>query len=180
MKTTPLSLAGLMLIEPRVFADDRGAFYEAFNHRIFAEAIGEEHRFVQDNQSVSARNVLRGLHFQSPPHAQGKLVRAVTGAVFDVAVDIRPHSPTFGKWEAVELTAANRRQLWIPEGFAHGFLSLEDGSELLYKTTDYYAVASEGCIAWDDPDIGIEWPLDGPPLLSPKDAEGISLKDFAQ
>ena len=165
----------VVLFEPRVFGDDRGAFFESYNGKAFQEATGLTRDFVQDNHSVSARNVLRGLHYQLPPFAQGKLVRVAVGEVFDVAVDIRRGSPTFGKWVGAILSAENRRQLWIPEGFAHGFVALTDGAEFLYKTTNYYSSASERCIAWDDPTIGIDWPIDGAPLVSPKDALGKPL-----
>lgn len=173
MKVTPLDIPGLLLLEPTVFGDARGAFFESFNARAFADATGFDGAFVQDNHSVSKRGVLRGLHHQLPPHAQGKLVRVVAGAIWDVAVDIRAGSPSFGQWAGVELSAQNRRQLWIPAGFAHGFLSLADGSEVLYKTTDYWHAASERTIRWDDPGLAIAWPLQGiTPLLSEKDALG--------
>jgi dTDP-4-dehydrorhamnose 3,5-epimerase len=167
----------LMIIEPKVYGDDRGFFYESFNARDFAELCGVKVDFVQDNHSKSAKNVLRGLHYQIQ-QAQGKLVRVVSGEVFDVAVDIRKRSPTFGQWVGVTLSADNRRQLWIPPGFAHGFLVTSDSAEFLYKTTDYYAPAYERCIAWNDPQIDIEWPLDGgDPLLSQKDKAGCFLAD---
>lgn len=175
MLATRLDIDGLMVLEPRVFADDRGAFFESFNLARFREATGLDIDFVQDNHSISHKGVLRGLHYQVAPHAQGKLVRVVRGAAWDVAVDIREGSPTFGKWAAVELTAANRRQFWIPAGFAHGFLALEDGTEFLYKTTAYWHGASERAIRWDDQTIGIAWPLNTPPLLSAKDAEAPGL-----
>lgn len=177
MKLTPTAtLPDVVIVEPAVFADDRGWFMESFNAPRFAqalEAIGlpAPREFVQDNHSASKAGVLRGLHYQLPPHAQGKLVRVVRGAAFDVAVDIRRGSPTFGRWAGVELTEANRRQLWIPEGFAHGFIALEDDTHFLYKTTDVYAKDCERSIAWNDPAIGIEWPRPGgEPLLAPKDA----------
>src|SRR5690606_1552876 len=153
-----LALQGLVLFEPEVFTDQRGVFFESFNERAFRAATGYEGRFVQDNHSVSSRGVVRGLHYQIPPHEQGKLVRVVSGAIFDVAVDLRP-GPTRGQWTGVELTAKDRRQLWIPPGFAHGFLSLEHGTEVLYKTTAFWHRDSERTIRWDDPAIGIAWPL---------------------
>jgi dTDP-4-dehydrorhamnose 3,5-epimerase len=170
MKITPLALPEVLLIEPRVFADDRGWFTESFNARAFADATGLDVTFVQDNHSRSARGVLRGLHYQLPPAAQGKLVRAVAGAIFDVSVDIRRSSPNFGRWVGETLSADNKRQLFIPAGFAHGFLALEGDSEVHYKTTAYYDTAAERSIRWDDPDLAIAWPLGLPPLLAPKDA----------
>lgn len=170
MKATPLAIPDVLLIEPKVFGDDRGFFYESFNQRAFAEATGLDLCFVQDNHSKSARNVLRGLHYQLPPREQGKLVRVVAGEVFDVAVDIRKESPTFGCWVGAVLSAKNRRQLWVPPGFAHGFFVLSESTEFLYKTTDYYAPEYECGIAWNDPQLAIDWPLQGVPVLSPKDA----------
>lgn len=170
MQVTRLDIEGLMVLEPRVFADERGAFFESFNLSRFREATGLDIDFMQDNHSISHKGVLRGLHYQVAPHAQGKLVRVVRGAAWDVAVDIREGSPTFGKWAAAELTAANRKQFWIPAGFAHGFLALEDGTEFLYKTTDYWHGPSERSIRWDDATIGISWPLEGAPILSAKDS----------
>ncbi|MBL8308402.1 MAG: dTDP-4-dehydrorhamnose 3,5-epimerase [Rubrivivax sp.] len=178
MKMLPTRLPGVVIIEPAVFGDDRGWFSESFNEPRFEAALRElglpvPRRFVQDNHSCSRAGVLRGLHYQLPPHAQGKLVRVVKGAAFDVAVDIRRGSPNFGQWVGVELNAENRRQLWIPEGFAHGFLALEDDTHFLYKTTDTYAKDCERSIRWDDPDIGIAWPLPAAvaaPLVAPKDA----------
>jgi dTDP-4-dehydrorhamnose 3,5-epimerase len=146
-------------------------FFESFNEVTFREATGFAGRFVQDNHSISHKGVLRGLHYQAAPHAQGKLVRVVAGAAFDVAVDIREGSPTFGKWAGVDLTAANRKQLWIPDGFAHGFLALQDGTEFLYKTTAFWHRESERTIRWDDPKIGVAWPVEGAPAMSEKDAE---------
>lgn len=173
MEASEFELPGLMLFEPKVFADDRGAFFESFNDRAFREATGFAAPFVQDNHSVSHKGVLRGLHSQRHPHEQGKLVRVVAGAVFDVAVDIRVGSPKFGRWAGVELSAANRRQFWIPPGFAHGFLALEEGTEFVYKVTDYWDRESERTIRWNDPAIGIDWPLGGrEPILSAKDAAG--------
>ena len=170
MNATALSLPEVILLEPRVFSDDRGWFYESFNARSFAQATGLDVAFVQDNHSRSSRGVLRGLHYQLPPAAQGKLVRAVTGSILDVAVDIRRSSPTFGQWVAETLSADNKRQLWVPAGFAHGFVALEDGTEVLYKTTDFYHKASERSIRWDDPAIAIGWPKELTPLLADKDA----------
>ncbi|HRH77118.1 MAG TPA: dTDP-4-dehydrorhamnose 3,5-epimerase, partial [Cellvibrionaceae bacterium] len=164
------------IIEPKVFGDARGFFYESFNDRAFAEGTGVNVQFVQDNHSKSARNVLRGLHYQLQ-QAQGKLVRVVQGEVWDVAVDIRRSSPTFGKWVGVILSAENNCQLWVPAGFAHGFVVLSETAEFLYKTTDYYAPAHERCIAWNDPTLAIEWPIEGAPSLSTKDAQGVAFKD---
>jgi dTDP-4-dehydrorhamnose 3,5-epimerase len=172
MKVTPLAIPDVLLIEPKVFGDERGFFFESFNQQAFNEATGTSHQFVQDNHSHSSRGVLRGLHYQLPPHAQGKLVRVVRGAVFDVAVDIRKSSPTFSQWVGCELSEENHRQLWVPPGFAHGFLVLSESAEFLYKTTDYYAPQHERCIAWSDATIGITWPQtsDGTrPQLSAKD-----------
>ncbi|WP_114971787.1 dTDP-4-dehydrorhamnose 3,5-epimerase [Rhodoferax ferrireducens] len=177
MKITPCAIADVLLIEPRVFGDERGFFYESFNQRAFYAATGVKLPFVQDNHSKSAKGVLRGLHYQLH-HPQGKLVRVVAGAVFDVAVDIRPDSPTFGQWAGEVLSADNKRQLWVPPGLAHGFLVLSDSAEFLYKTTDYYAPEHERCIAWNDPTLAIQWPeLDEPPQLSAKDAAGLSFLD---
>jgi len=175
MNVIPTALAGVLIIEPRVFGDERGFFFESFNQKAFAQATGLELDFVQDNHSRSARGVLRGLHYQIE-QAQGKLVRVVRGAVFDVAVDIRKSSPTFGQWVGFELTDDNKRQMLIPAGFAHGFLTLSESADFLYKTTDYYAPQFERCIAWDDPDLSIDWPLHGSqPLISAKDQAGLSL-----
>jgi len=176
MKATPLAIPEVVLIEPRVFGDDRGFFYESFNQQAFRQATGVDVEFVQDNHSRSGRNVLRGMHYQTAPRAQGKLVRAVVGEVFDVAVDIRPDSPTFGKWVGEVLSAENKCQLWIPPGFAHGFLVLSDVAEFLYKTTDYYAPECEGSFLWSDPEVGIDWPLQGAPILSTKDAQSGTLR----
>ncbi|RQW28143.1 dTDP-4-dehydrorhamnose 3,5-epimerase [Rhodobacteraceae bacterium CH30] len=175
MNVIDTAIPDVKIIEPRVFADERGFFFESFNQQRFNEAIGSEVTFVQDNHSKSSKGVLRGLHYQRPPHAQGKLVRCTVGEVFDVAVDIREGSPTFGKWVGVNLSADNKRQLWIPEGFAHGFVTLSETAELLYKATDYYAPQADACIRWDDPTIGIEWPLPCAPALSAKDQQGITL-----
>jgi len=176
MKATALALPDVALFEPKVFGDERGFFFESFNHAQFEEALGRKVSFVQDNHSKSAKNVLRGLHYQIK-QPQGKLVRVVAGAVFDVAVDIRKTSPTFGKWVAEVLSAENKKQLWIPEGFAHGFLVLSDSAEFLYKTTEYYAPQHERCIAWNDPDLAINWPIETPPVLSAKDALGRPLEN---
>ena len=176
MNVTPTEIPDVLVLSPRVFADDRGSFFESFNRRAFAEAVGWEVEFVQDNQSTSRRHVLRGLHYQEP-QPQGKLVRALVGTIFDVAADIRPGSATFGRWVGVELSAANRRQLWVPEGLAHGFLVLSDSAEVLYKTTDFYAPSCERCLRWDDPALAIAWPLTAPPLLSPRDAAAPTLGD---
>jgi dTDP-4-dehydrorhamnose 3,5-epimerase len=176
MKATPLAISDVVLFEPKVFGDERGFFFESFNEAQFSAAIGKEVKFVQDNHSRSLKNVLRGLHYQVE-QAQGKLVRVVSGEVFDVAVDIRKSSPTFGQWVGEILSAENKRQLWVPEGFAHGFIVLSEAAEFLYKTTDYYAPAHERCIAWDDPTLGINWPCEGLPALSAKDQQGRLLKD---
>lgn len=165
------AIADVLIIEPKVFGDDRGFFYESFNRRQWIESTGVEQPFVQDNHSFSTRGVLRGLHYQIE-QAQGKLVRCVVGEVFDVAVDLREKSPSFGKWVGVHLSAENRRQLWVPEGFAHGFLALSAVAELLYKTTNYYAPEYERCIAWNDTDLDIQWPIDVEPVLATKDQNG--------
>jgi dTDP-4-dehydrorhamnose 3,5-epimerase len=167
----PTALPDVLIVEPKVFGDDRGFFYESFNARAFAEATGIERDFVQDNHSRSVRGVLRGLHYQIR-QPQGKLVRVVSGEVFDVAVDMRRSSATFGQWVGVHLSAQNKRQLWIPEGFAHGFLVTSDSAEFLYKTTNYYSPESERSVIWNDPDIGIQWPLEGAPILAKKDQDG--------
>lgn len=175
MKITACDIPDVLLIEPRVFGDDRGFFFESFNQRAFNDATGLNLRFVQDNHSRSARGVLRGLHYQCA-QPQGKLVRVVAGAVFDVTVDVRRNSRTFGKWVGMELSADNKRQFWIPPGLAHGFLVLSDSADFLYKTTDYYAPEHERCIAWNDPTLAIDWPLAGSaPVLSAKDLAGQSL-----
>ena len=176
MKAISLKIPDVILIEPKVFGDERGYFFESFNQTAFNQTIGYEVQFVQDNHSKSQKGVLRGLHYQLPPKAQGKLVRVVQGEVFDVAVDIRKNSPTFGQWVGEILSAENKRQLWIPAGFAHGFITLSETAEFLYKTTDYYAPKYEQCIAWNDPDIGINWPQNQPPKLSNKDQQGQALK----
>ena len=171
MKSVPTAIKDLLIIDPKVFGDDRGFFFESFNKRQFAELIGREVEFVQDNHSRSVKNVLRGLHYQIQ-HPQGKLVRVVQGTVLDVAVDLRKSSATFGKHQAVELSAENKRMLWIPEGFAHGFIVLSDTAEFLYKTTDYWYPEYERCIRWDDPALGIDWELQSAPTLSAKDLQG--------
>ena len=169
MKVTDTCLSEVKVIEPTVFEDERGLFFESFNQHRFEEAIGYRVTFVQDNHSKSTKGVLRGLHYQLPPKAQGKLVRVVQGEVFDVAVDIRQSSPTFGQWVGETLSAVNKKQLWIPKGFAHGFLTLADSAELLYKTTDYYAPECERSIRWDDESIGIKWPTVLSPLVANRD-----------
>jgi len=174
MKVTPTAIPDVLIIEPKVFGDERGFFFESFNQKAFNEATGLDVSFVQDNQSRSAKGVLRGLHYQVK-QPQGKLVRAVRGAVFDVAVDVRKGSSTFGIWVGVELSEGNNKQLWIPPGLAHGFLVLSESADFLYKTTDYYAPEHERCIAWNDPGIGIDWPSEVHPLLSPKDQLGTML-----
>ncbi|CAB5710712.1 dTDP-4-dehydrorhamnose 3,5-epimerase [Delftia tsuruhatensis] len=178
MKATSLAIPEVMLIEPQVFGDARGFFLESFNQQAFNAATGTRFEFVQDNHSRSRKGVLRGLHYQLPPHAQGKLVRVVRGAVFDVAVDIRKGSPTFGQWVGAELTEDNHRQLWVPPGFAHGFLVLSDSADFLYKTTAYYAPQSDRGVAWDDPAIAVQWPqLDVELSLSDKDRKQPLLAD---
>ena len=181
MNIIKTALEGVLILEPKVFGDERGFFMESFNQRVFDEAAGRHVQFVQDNHSRSARGVLRGLHYQLPPHAQGKLVRVTQGSVFDVAVDMRRSSPTFGRWVGVELSGTNHRQFWIPAGFAHGFVVTSDSADFLYKTTDYYAPQAEAAVRWDDPTIGIEWPLGGQaPLLSGKDAQAPLLDAAAR
>lgn len=174
MKSTRLAIPEVILFDPKVFGDERGFFYESFNSRIFEQATGLTANFVQDNHSRSSKNVLRGLHYQIQ-HPQGKLVRVVSGEVFDVAVDIRKSSPTFGNWVAARLSFENKKMLWVPAGFAHGFVVLSETAEFLYKTTDYWYPEHERCIRWNDPQIGIDWPIDGEPLLSRKDIEGKPL-----
>lgn len=176
MSITFTSIPDVLIVEPRVFGDARGFFFESFNQKAFEAAVGRTLEFVQDNHSRSARDVLRGLHYQLP-HPQGKLVRVVTGEVFDVAVDLRCGSPTFGKWVGERLSGENKRQLWIPEGFAHGFVVLSEHAEFLYKTTDYWYPEHEQCIRWDDPDLAIEWPTSKAPVVSAKDAAGKAFKD---
>lgn len=176
MRVTDTQIPDVKIIEPQVFEDERGFFFESFNQKRFEEAIGRTVTFVQDNHSKSSKAVLRGLHYQLPPKAQGKLVRVVQGEVFDVAVDIRKSSPTFGRWVGEILSSEKKQQLWIPEGFAHGFITISETAEFLYKTTDYYAPECERSIRWDDASIGIEWPTDLTPLVSPKDAEASDLQ----
>jgi dTDP-4-dehydrorhamnose 3,5-epimerase len=177
MKATATAIPEVMMLEPKVFGDARGFFYESFNQKAFQEATRLDVTFVQDNHSRSARGVLRGLHYQIH-QPQSKLVRVVRGAVFDVAVDLRRSSPTFGKWVGTELSEDNNRQFWVPAGFAHGFIVLSESADFLYKTTEYYAPANERCIVWNDPDIGITWPsLDVAPILSAKDAQGQSFRN---
>jgi dTDP-4-dehydrorhamnose 3,5-epimerase len=176
MKASPTALPDVFIIEPQVFGDERGFFFESFNHAKFEQAIGRKVSFVQDNHSRSAQGVLRGLHYQIA-QPQGKLVRVVQGEVFDVAVDIRKSSPTFGQWVGVHLSAENKKQLWLPEGFAHGFLTLSESAEFLYKTTDYYAPAHERSLLWNDPSVGIKWPFEAEPKLAAKDAAAKHLTD---
>lgn len=176
MKATRLGIPDLILLEPKVFGDERGFFYESFNQCEFDEIIGRSIHFVQDNHSRSAKNVVRGLHYQLQ-QPQGKLVRVVSGVVFDVAVDIRRASPTFGQWIGEILTAENKKQLWIPEGFAHGFTVLSDNAEMLYKTTDFWMPEHEHCIAWNDAMLAIKWPIEGEVQLSSKDKQGLPLND---
>ena len=176
MNIIKTEIPDVLIIEPKVFGDTRGFFFESFNTRAFADATGLSPNFVQDNHSRSAKNVLRGLHYQIK-QPQGKLVRVAVGEVFDVAVDLRKNSPTFGKWAGTILSAENKRLLWIPEGFAHGFLVLSESADFLYKTTDYYAPEHERCIVWNDPDIGIQWPLAGELILAAKDIAGKRLRD---
>jgi len=176
MKVIPTNIPDVLIIEPKVFGDSRGFFFESFNQNAFNDATGQNAQFVQDNHSRSAKGVLRGLHYQIQ-QPQGKLVRVTSGAVFDVAVDIRKSSPTFGQWVGVELNTENHRQLWVPAGFAHGFVVLSETADFLYKTTNYYAPEFERCIAWNDPSIGINWPTDMEPQLSGKDQQGLLLSD---
>ncbi len=176
MKVTRLSIPDVLLIEPQVFSDDRGFFFESFNQNKFDEVMGKKINFVQDNHSKSFKGVLRGLHYQLPPTAQGKLVRVIQGEVFDVAVDLRQSSPTFGKWVGEIISADNKKQMWIPEGFAHGFLTLSDTAEFLYKTTNFYSKDHECSIRWDDETIGIDWPMKEVSLSS-KDKVALSFKE---
>jgi len=176
MNVIQTSIPDILIIEPAIFGDERGFFYESYNQKVIAEKAGITQTFVQDNHSRSEKNVLRGLHYQVK-QTQGKLVRVIAGEAFDVAVDIRKSSSTFGKWVGIVLSADNKRLLWVPQGFAHGFVVLSDSAEFLYKTTDYYAPEYERSIAWNDPDIAIEWPLPGEPILSQKDLRGQFLKD---
>ncbi len=177
MVITECKIPGLLIIEPRVFEDSRGSFFESFNAQKFNEIVGEEIYFCQDNESISKKNVLRGLHFQRPPFAQGKLVRVAVGSVLDVAVDIRKGSPFYGQFELIELSAENKKQFWIPPGFAHGFLTLEDNTIFNYKCTNYYSPVSEGTIQWNDEDLKINWPIVDP-IVSDKDQEGEKFVNF--
>ena len=176
MRATPTAIAGVLVIEPKVFADERGFFFESYNERAFAQATGVTAKFVQDNHSRSLRNTLRGLHYQIQ-QAQGKLVRAVVGEVFDVVVDLRRSSPTFGQWEGHHLSAENKNMLWIPAGFAHGFIVLSEYADFLYKTTDYWAPQHERTLLWNDPELAIAWPLAGEPILAAKDRAGKRLSE---
>lgn len=178
MKVMPTAIPDVLIIEPKVFGDERGFFYESFNQQTFNQVTGLDEKFVQDNHSRSAKGVLRGLHYQLQ-QPQGKLVRVVRGAVFDVAVDIRKSSPTFGQWAGIELTEENHKQFWIPAGFAHGFVVLSDSADFLYKTTEYYAPEFDRCIRWDDPTLRITWPLKAQPQVSPKDNDGASFIEAA-
>lgn len=175
MNATRLAIPDVIVFEPKVFGDDRGFFFESFNERVFEETVGRSVRFVQDNHSRSAKGVLRGMHYQIQ-QPQGKLVRVTQGEVFDVAVDLRKSSSTFGKWVGVHLTAENKKQLWIPEGFAHGFVVLSETAEFLYKTTDYWAPQHERSLAWNDPTVGINWPFDEEPALSAKDQRAVGFE----
>lgn len=175
MKAIPLAIPDVILLEPKVFEDNRGFFFESFNHKVFEECIGKSVSFVQDNHSLSKKNVVRGLHYQIH-QAQGKLVRVVQGEIFDVAVDIRKQSATFGKWVGAVLSAENKQQIWIPEGFAHGFAVLSESAEILYKTTDYWSPQYERCIIWDDSTLGIDWQLTRQPILGGKDALGVAFE----
>lgn len=174
MHATPLAISDVMVFEPKVFGDERGFFFESFNHKVFEEVLGRQVSFVQDNHSRSVKGVLRGLHYQVK-QPQGKLVRVISGEVFDVAVDLRRRSPTFGQWVGIHLSAENKKQLWIPEGFAHGFVVLSEVAEFVYKTTDYWAPEHERSLAWNDPKVAIDWPLDRAPSLSGKDQQAVSL-----
>ena len=176
MNVIPTHIPDVLIIEPRIFGDDRGFFFESYNEKSFAEKTGISPKFVQDNHSLSLKNVLRGLHYQIQ-EPQGKLVRAVSGEVLDIAVDIRRSSPTFGQWASCLLSAENKRQFWIPEGFAHGFVVLSDSAEFLYKTTNYYAPQYDRVILWNDPDLGVDWQLKGEPILSDKDKAGKRFKE---
>ena len=177
MKVSSLSIPDVLLIEPQVFADERGFFFESFNKNEFEKALGHKVNFVQDNHSKSVRGVLRGLHYQLPPHVQGKLVRVIQGEVFDVVVDMRKSSPTFGKWVGETLSSDNKKQIWIPEGFAHGFVTLSDTAEFLYKTTDFYSPEHEECIIWNDELLNIQWPMNLEFILSKKDILGKSFSN---
>ena len=176
MNVIPTEIPDVLILEPKIYGDERGFFYESYNHKTFVERTGLRPVFVQDNHSISAKDVLRGLHYQIK-HPQAKLIRVIAGEVFDVSVDLRRSSPTFGRWVGVTLSAENRRQLWIPAGFAHGFLALHDFAECLYKTTDYWSPEDERCLIWNDPDLAIQWPITGGPVLSSKDREGTRFKE---
>lgn len=176
MQVTKTAIPEVLLLEPKVFGDERGFFLESFNQRTWKECTGLDTTFVQDNHSRSFKGVLRGIHYQIE-HSQGKLVRVVVGEVYDVAVDLRRSSPTFGKWVGAHLSAENKRQFWVPEGFGHGFVVLSDAAEFLYRTTEYYAPESERCIIWDDPELAIDWPQEVSPLLSAKDEQGVRFAD---
>ena len=176
MNAVSMNIPDVWLLEPKVFGDRRGFFFESYNQKVFEEKVGLTTNFVQDNHSRSAQNVLRGLHYQIK-QPQGKLVRAVLGTIYDVAVDLRKSSPTFGQWVGMELSEENKRQFWVPAGFAHGFVVLSQFAEVLYKTTDYYAPEHERSILWNDPDLAIAWPLKGEPLLSQKDKAGVLFKN---
>jgi len=177
MEIRKTKIEGLLVVKPKIFQDDRGVFFESFNHAKFQELIGEEMIFVQDNESVSMKNVVRGLHFQLPPHAQGKLVHVARGSVLDVAVDLRTNSPTYGQWHAELLSAENHTMFWIPEGFAHGFVALEDDTTFLYKCTNYYSPSSEGTILWNDEILNIDWGISSP-IVSSKDTNGEKFVNF--
>ena len=176
MKATPCAIPDVVLFEPRVFEDARGFFFESYNQRQFEKTLGRQVHFVQDNHSCSSKNVLRGLHYQVK-QPQGKLVRVIAGEAFDVAVDLRKSSPTFGKWVGEILSAQNKKQLWVPEGFAHGFVVLSEYAEFIYKTTDYWAPEHERCIVWNDATLGINWHINDPPVLSAKDAQGVAFNE---
>ncbi|MGO4095476.1 dTDP-4-dehydrorhamnose 3,5-epimerase [Vibrio cholerae] len=180
MKVIETDIPDVKIIEPTVFGDDRGFFFESFNHKLFEEAVGYQVNFVQDNHSKSSKGVLRGLHYQLPPYAQGKLVRCVAGEVFDVAVDIRKSSPTFGRWVGVIISEENKKQVYIPEGFAHGFYVISDLAEVLYKTTAYWSKEHERSLLWSDIDINVDWPISTHPILSEKDACAVSLKKIKE
>lgn len=179
LSVIPTAIADVLILEPKVFGDSRGFFLESYNQHDFEQATGLHMNFVQDNHSRSTQGVLRGLHYQLPPHAQGKLVRVVNGSVFDVAVDIRRDSPTYGRWVGVSLTAENHRQLWIPPGLAHGFLVTSASADFLYKATALYAPEHERCIAWNDPTLAIDWPTAVPPVISPKDMAGLPFSSLS-
>lgn len=178
MNVIKTAISDVLIFEPKVFGDERGFFFESYNHKMFEEVVGHSVTFVQDNHSKSSKGVLRGLHYQLPPYTQGKLVRCTAGEVFDVAVDIRKNSRTFGQWVGVYLSGENKRQLWVPEGFAHGFYVVSDNAEFVYKCTDYYHPESESSILWNDPQINITWPLNLEPILSDKDQLGKSMHGF--